>query len=66
MREPENRMRWLLMQVCHALPKNRDWLDPEIEAEAKAFGAGWKPDALSVAPYDSWQDATHVKTEQPE
>lgn len=30
------RLRWLLERIIADLPKRRDWLDPDIEAEARA------------------------------
>lgn len=31
------RVTWLLGQIISTLPENRDWLNPEIEKEARAF-----------------------------
>jgi len=30
------RARWLLSQIIQSLPARRDWLDPDIEKEARA------------------------------
>lgn len=34
------RLRWLLKRIIADLPKNRDWLDPDIEQEARELAKG--------------------------
>ena len=31
------RVKWLLGQIIQSLPMRRDWLDPDIEREARAI-----------------------------
>lgn len=36
LRAENERQRWLLKQILGSLPLKRDWLDPTVEAEARA------------------------------
>lgn len=39
LRAEGDRMKWLLGRIVADLPNKRDWLDPELEREAREFAA---------------------------